>query len=253
MVEERWHALPVERALQVAGVDAEQGLSFAEARRRLEQYGYNELVAARGPTLLREFVGQFTDFIVLVLIGAALVSGPLLGEWTDAIAILVIVLLNGILGFVQEYRAEEALRALRRLTAPTAQVLREGRLHEIPAREIVPNDIIIIEPGDMIPADARLISTRSLSVDQAVLTGESMPAPKDAEAEVPIDAALADRPTMVYSSTVAVRGRGRALVVATGMQTELGRIARLVQEIAREETPLQQQLERVGRVLVYGA
>jgi len=253
VVEERWHALPVERAIEIAGSDAERGLSFAEARRRLEQYGYNELVTARRRSVLQEFIGQFTDFIVLVLIGAALVSGPLLGEWTDAIAILVIVVLNGILGFIQEYRAEQALEALKRLTAPTAEVLREGALHEIPAREVVPGDILIIETGDMLPADARLISTRNLSVDQAVLTGESEPVSKNAEAVLPPDTPVAERSNMVYSSTIAVRGRGRALVTATGFQTEFGRIARLVQEIGPEQTPLQVQLERVGRYLVYAA
>ncbi len=253
MEQERWHELTVAEALERAGIDPNHGLAADEARRRLRELGYNELRAAKGPSPLQQFIGQFNDFIVWVLIGAAIVSGPLLGEWTDAIAILVIVLLNGILGFVQEYRAEQALLALRRLTAPTAQVLRDGRPQEIPAREIVPGDIIIVETGDMIPADGRLIQTRNLSVDQAVLTGESAPVHKDAEAEVPPDAPLADRATMVYSSTIAVRGRGRALVTATGMATELGRIAQLVQEIVAEETPLQQELERVGRYLVYAA
>jgi len=251
--EERWHALPVDRALQIAGVDPNDGLTFDEARDRLEQLGYNELVAKKGPTVLQQFLGQFNDFVIFVLIGAAAVSGLILGEIVDAFAILVIVLLNGILGFVQEYRAEQALRALRRLTAPTAQVLREGRPHKVQAREIVPGDVVIIETGDMIPADGRLVSARNLSVDQAVLTGESAPVRKDSEVHVAIDAPLADRDTMVYSSTVAVRGRGRALVTATGMRTELGRIAQLVQEIAVETTPLQQQLERVGRYLVYAA
>ena len=250
MQEERWHALSVDRALEIAGVDPNRGLTFAEANRRLQESGYNELVAARGPTLLQQFLGQFTDFVVLVLIAAAIVSG-LVGELVDALAILVIVLLNGILGFVQEFRAEQALQALKRLTAPTATVLREGRPHEVPARQIAPGDIVIIDTGDMIPADGRLISARTLLVDQAVLTGESVPVRKDPEAEVATDAPLAERSTMVYSSTVAVRGRGRALVTATGMHTELGKIAQLVREIGRELTPLQRQLDRVGRLLVY--
>ena len=252
MQEERWHALSVDRALEVAGVDPNRGLTFAEANRRLQEFGYNELVAARGATLLQQFLGQFTDFVVLILIAAAIVSG-LVGEVVDALAILVIVLLNGILGFVQEFRAEQALQALKRLTAPTATVLREGRPHEIPARQIAPGDIVIIDTGDMIPADGRLISARTLSVDQAVLTGESAPVRKDSEAEVATDAPLAERSTMVYSSTVAVRGRSRVLVTATGMQTELGKIAQLVREIGREPTPLQRQLERVGRLLVFAA
>jgi Ca2+-transporting ATPase len=253
VAEERWHTLPVGSALEVAGVGGGEGLTFAQARRRLEEYGHNELAAARGPTLLQQLVAQFNDFIVFVLIGAAVLSGPILGEWVDATAIVIIVVLNAILGFVQEARAEQAIQALRRLTAPTATVLREGYPHEISARDIVPGDILIIETGDMLPADARLTSTRNLSLDQAVLTGESTPVSKDAEADVAVDAPLPDRMTMVYSGTVVVRGRARALVTATGMRTELGRIARLVQEIGIETTPLQLQLERVGRFLVYGA
>ncbi len=249
--EERWHALPVGRTLETAGVDPEVGLSFAQARERLERYGPNELAVAKGPTALQTFLSQFNDFIIYILIGAAIISGVVLGEVIDAIAIIVIVILNGVLGFIQEYRAEQALQALRQLTAPTATVLREGHPHEVPAREIVPGDIVIIETGDMVPADARLVSARNLSIDQAVLTGESAPVRKEAEVEVPVDAPLADRDTMVYSSTIATRGRGRALVTATGMRTELGRIAQLVQEIGPETTPLQQQLDRLGRYLVF--
>ncbi len=253
MDEERWHALPVDRALGLAGVDPNHGLSSAEAGRRLDEIGYNELALVAGPSPLQLLASQFTDFIIWVLLAAALISGPILGEWTDAIAITVIVLLNGILGFVQEYQAGKALAALRQLTAPTATVVRDGRVHEIPAREVVPGDILIIETGDLIAADARLVETRNLSIDQAVLTGESAPVAKEAEDVAAPDAPLADRDNMVYSSTVATRGRGRALVTATGPRTELGKIARMVQEIGPELTPLQQELDRVGRYLVYAA
>lgn len=174
--EERWHALATDRALEAAGVDPEQGLSMQEAAQRIVEVGYNELAAVRGPSALQQFVGQFNDLIVWILLAAALISGPFLGEWTDAIAIVIIVLLNGILGFVQEYRAGKALEALRELTAPIAEVLRDGRLHEIPARELAPGDVIVIELGDLIPADGRLISAHNLSVDQAVFTGEAAPA-----------------------------------------------------------------------------
>ncbi|HOQ99615.1 MAG TPA: cation-translocating P-type ATPase [Anaerolineae bacterium] len=253
MEEERWHAVSVEAALQSAQVNPNHGLSSAEARRRLDEIGYNELAVVQGPSPLQLFVGQFNDFIVWVLLAAAIVSGPVLGEWTDAIAITVIVILNGLLGFVQEYRAGKALEALRQLTAPTATVVRDGRPHEIPAREVAQGDILIIETGDLVAADGRLVETRNLSIDQAVLTGESAPVAKEAETTAPADAPLADRDNMVYSSTVATRGRGRALVVATGPRTELGKIARMVQEIAPEATPLQQQLDRVGHYLVYAA
>ncbi|MGQ9683601.1 MAG: cation-translocating P-type ATPase [Anaerolineae bacterium] len=248
-----WHALTASEALETAGVDADLGLRTEDALRRLEEVGPNQLAAVPKPSALQQFAGQFNDLIVWVLLVAALVSGPVLGEWTDAAAILVIVLLNGVLGFIQEYRAGKALEALRRLTAPTAQVLRDGRLHEIPALEIVPGDIIVIEEGDLVPADARLISTRNLSVDQAPFTGEAAPVHKEAEGAAEVQAPLADRNTMVFASTVAVRGRGRALVTATGANTEIGRIAQLVQEIEPEETPLQLELERVGRLLIYAA
>ena len=250
---EHWFALPGEEALAEQRVDPEQGLSFDEAAHRLELVGYNELETAKGPTALQQFIGQFNDLIVWVLIAAALVSGPLLGQWIDAIAIIVIVFVNGALGFIQEYRAEQALQALKRLTAPAAQVIRGGRLHEIPARDVVPGDILVIETGNLIPADGRLLSAHNLFVDQALLAGEAAPAPKAAEADVPPEAPLADRSTMVYSSTVVTRGRGRAVVTATGMRTELGRIAQLVQAIGHEETPLQQELERVGKYLLYAA
>jgi len=251
--EDRWYLLPVDQALAQAGTHPDEGLSFQEAHRRLEEFGYNELPTVKGPTPLQQFIGQFNDFIVWVLLGAAIISGPLLGEWTDAAAIFVIVLINGFLGFFQEYRAEQSLQALKELTAPTAQVLREGRLHELPAREIVPGDIIAIETGDLIPADGRLISTRNLTVDQALLTGESSPAHKEAEAIASPEAPLADRNNMVFSGTIVAQGRGRVLITATGVRSEIGRIAEMVQEIGPEVTPLQLELERVGRYLVYAA
>ena len=253
MEQERWHAIPVERALELAGVDPNHGLTSEEARRRLTEVGYNELAVVRGPSPLRLFAEQFNSFIIWVLLAAAVISGPVLGEWTDAIAIVVIVVLNGILGFVQEFQASRALEALRQLTAPTATVVRDGRPHEIPAREVVPGDILVIEAGDLLAADGRLIEAHNLAVDQGVLTGESAPVGKRADVVVPPDTPVAERDNMVYSSTVATRGRGRALVVATGPQTEIGKIARMVQEIAPEATPLQEELDRVGRYLVYAA
>jgi len=251
--EERWHAIPVERALELAGVDPNHGLTSEQARQRLAEVGYNELAVVRGPSPLRLFAEQFNSFIVWVLLVAALISGPLLGEWTDAVAILVIVVLNGILGFAQEFQASRALEALRQLTAPTATVVRDGRAHEIPAREVVPGDILVVEAGDLLAADGRLVEAHNLSVDQAVLTGESAPAGKRADLVVDPDTPVAERNNMVFSSTVATRGRGRVLVTATGPRTELGKIARIVQEIAPEPTPLQEELDRVGHYLVYAA
>jgi Ca2+-transporting ATPase len=198
----------------------------------------------------RQFLDQFTDFIVLVLIAAALVSG-LLGELIDAVAILVIVVLNALLGFIQEYRAERAIRALRQMTAPTARVVRDDKEQTIPARDVVPGDLLILRAGDLIAADGRLIETRSLQIDESAFTGESVPVRKDLRRQTSSTALVSEQRDMVFASTLVTYGKGKAVVTATGMNTELGRIAGLVQSIERETTPLQQRLEQVGHWLVY--
>ncbi|HYN89951.1 MAG TPA: cation-translocating P-type ATPase, partial [Ardenticatenaceae bacterium] len=184
--------------------------------------------------------------------GAAIISG-ILGEWVDAIAIVVIVMLNAVIGFIQEYQAERAIEALQKLTAPNARVLRDGRMQAIPAREVVPGDLILIEQGDVVPADARLVGGQNLQVEEAALTGESVPVKKDPRVVLAVDAPLGDRRNMVYTSTQVTYGRGRAIATATGMQTELGKIAGLVESVKEEKTPLQEQLDRVGKYLVYAA
>jgi Ca2+-transporting ATPase len=247
----REHALALEGVLEHWGSDAGRGLSEEDAVDRLQKFGPNRLEEIGRVSPWRQFASQFTEFIILVLIGAAFVSG-ILQEWTDAIAILVIVLLNGILGFVQQYRAERALEALKKLAAPLARVIRQGEVRSIPAEELVPGDIIALEMGDLVPADARVLSDHLLQVDEASLTGESVPVKKDADVVLPDDAPLGDRSNMVYSSTVVTYGKGTAVVTNTGMDTELGKIAHLVQTMGREQTPLQEQLEGVGRLLVYG-
>lgn len=247
-----WHAEPLETLLSQWPQVSKQGLSQVEAAQRLAEVGWNELTVKKGESPLKKFLQQFTDFIVLILIGAALISG-LLGEWLDTIAIIVIVILNAVIGFIQEYRAEQAIEALKKLTAPTARVVRDGQVQIIPAREVVPADLILLEQGDVVPADARLIVTQSLRVEEAALTGESVPVKKDANAVVLSDAPIGDRRTMVYASTQVTYGKGRAVVTATGMQTELGRIAGLVESVEDDKTPLQEQLDRVGKYLVYAA
>lgn len=252
MREHIWHAKKVREVLDHWGVDPQQGLDSETARTRLAEWGPNLLQAKAKASPLEQFVRQFTDFIVLVLIGAALLSGPLLGEWTDAIAILAIVFLNATLGFIQEYRAERALEALKELTAPMATVLRQGETTTIPAKEVVPGDIILLETGSLVPADARLIEAHNLRTNESSLTGESTPVEKVAEETLDEQTPLGDRRNMVHSSTVVVYGKGRAVVTATGMNTELGKIAGMLQEIGEEQTPLQQELDRVGKLLVYG-
>lgn len=251
MSDAKEHALKAQAVLEQWRTDPERGLSDDAAARRLSEFGPNRLeeVGRRSPW--RQFADQFTEFIVLVLIGAALVSG-LLREWVDAAAILVIVVLNAILGFVQQYRAERALEALKKMAAPLGRVIRVGQIRNIPAEEVVPGDIIALEMGDLIPADARVLEDHLLKVDEASLTGESIPVKKMAGAVLDESAPLGDRRNMVYSSTVVTYGKGKAVVTDTGMRTELGRIAHLVQTVGQEKTPLQERLEEVGRLLVYG-
>ena len=246
------HALPAQAVLEAWGSDAQRGLPSGLAAQRSAEYGPNRLEEQAGVPAWRQFADQFTSFIILVLIGAAVISG-LLQEWMDAIAILVIVVLNGVLGFVQEYRAERALEALKRMAAPLARVVRDGEVGSIPAEELVPGDVIRLEMGDLVPADARLLEDHLLQVDEASLTGESVPVKKDAEVVLPEASSLGDRRNMVYLSTVVTYGKGAAVVTDTGMKTELGKIAHLLQTMGADLTPLQERLDKVGKLLVYAA
>ena len=247
----REHALSPEAVVEHWGTSAKGGLSEGLAAEKSNEFGPNRLEEIGRVSAWRQFASQFTEFIVLVLIAAAVVSG-ILQEWMDAIAILVIVVLNAILGFVQQYRAERALEALKKMAAPLARVIRDGETRSVPAQELVPGDVIALEMGDLVPADARLLEDHLLQVDEASLTGESVPVKKRADVVLSEDAPLGDRCNMVYSSTVVTYGKGIAVVTDTGMRTELGKIAHLVQTVGREQTPLQEQLDRLGKLLVYG-
>lgn len=249
---EMWRLSADEVARQVEA-DAEHGLTTEEARRRLCSQGANELPESPPPSLLSLFLSQFTSVIVWVLIGAAVISG-LLEDWLDAAAILTIVLLNGVLGFVQEFRAERSLAALRKMSVATARVVRDGTLRVIPARDVVSGDVVLLEAGDRIPADARLVYATNCHTQEASLTGESTPVEKSADAIDRPDVPLADRSNMVFMGTVAVSGKARALVTATGLTTELGHIATMIQKAAeaeRTETPLQQRLAQFGYTLLW--
>lgn len=229
--------------------DAQQGLTLGNAQTMLEKYGPNRLAEAPPEPLWKKLVGQFKDLVVWILIVAAVISG-VMGEWVDAIAILAIVLLNGLIGFFQEERAERALAALQKMSAPLAKVLRDGRLCSIPASEVVPGDILELEAGDNIAADARLVRLFGLKVQEAALTGESLPVEKDAGAVLLQATDLGDRRNMVFAGTIVAAGKATAVTVATGMQTELGKIARMLQRHDPEPTPLQRRLEELGRILV---
>lgn len=235
--------------LEALAADPQAGLSDPEARQRLAELGPNQLAAAERAPWWRMLLAQFQDFMVLVLLAATAISYAL-GEIADAITIVVIVAINAILGFVQEYRAERSLEALRQLTAPTARVRREGEELTVPARDLVPGDLLLLEAGDRIPADARLLEAASLEAEEAAMTGESLPVAKQPHWVGAADTALGDRRGMLYMGTSVSRGRGTAVVVETGMSTEMGRIAGLMQEVEQEETPLQRRLEQLGRWLV---
>jgi magnesium-transporting ATPase (P-type) len=239
-----WHAMTAEAALQHLGAERE-GLSPAEALRRLGIHGANELPAPpRTPMLLR-FLLQFNNALILFLLGAALLAGAL-GHWVDAAVIVGVITVNAIVGFVQEGRAEQALSALRAMLAPSARVLRAGQREAIPVSTLVPGDVVVLEAGDRVPADLRLLRARGLLVDEAVLTGESVASVKT-ESAVGAKAALGDREGMVYSGTLVAAGQGLGLVVATGSSTELGRISSLLGSVQSLTTPLLRQVNRFGR------
>ncbi|MDP2939152.1 MAG: calcium-transporting P-type ATPase, PMR1-type [Candidatus Omnitrophota bacterium] len=245
-----WHS-DVREIVGLLSTDLNKGLTQAEAKSRLDKFGPNQLKEKKGHSALSIFWEQFQDFIVWILIGAALVSG-FLKEWVDALAIVAIVILNAILGFIQEYRAEKSLAALKKLSAPNSKVIRDGQHNVILSNELVPGDLIELEAGDNIPADARLIwLTSNFGVLEASLTGESTPVLKTTLSLEEKDIPLADRANMLYMGTSVASGKARALVAETGMQTELGKIAGMIQGIERESTPLQKKLEQFGKWIVY--
>ncbi|MEP6933345.1 MAG: cation-transporting P-type ATPase, partial [Nitrospirota bacterium] len=250
-----WHSVPTDVLAMELRINPAVGLSADEAGRRQQSEGFNELPEAPPLSLVKLFFSQFTGVIVWVLIGAAVISG-LLEDWLDAATILAIVLLNGLLGFAQEFRAERSLAALRKMSVATARVFRDGVIRSIPARELVSGDVILLEAGDRIPADARLIYAANFQAQEASLTGESTSVQKHAEALEGADMPLADRTNMAFMGTIAVAGKARALVVATALRTELGRIASMIQkesEAERTETPLQRRLEQFGYTLLWFA
>ena len=244
--------MPTDKVLEALQTDPVKGLSSAEAAARLERYGPNALRERPRPTFWQRLLAQFQSFVIYILIFAAVLSAAL-GDWVEAAAIAAIVLLNAILGVVQEGKAEEALAALRKMAEPEATVLRDGHRETIPAEQIVPGDIIILETGDYVPADARLLEAMNLRIDESSLTGESVAVEKRADMQWPEDAILGDRGNMAYMGTIVTYGRGKAAVTGTGMHTEIGKIADMIQSTEEEETPLQRRLDQLGRTLSIGA
>lgn len=241
------HALPVDELVSAIHADIENGLSNDEARRRGIRFGPNRITEESGPSRWALLARQFSDVLVLILLAAALISGLLLGDWLEAGVIVAIVLLNSAIGFVQEVKAADAAEGLRRLASPTATVVRDGRESRVDTESIVPGDVILIESGDRVFADARVVSASRLQADESELTGESTPVFKSIE---PVDegSALGDRSSVVFAGTVVVSGHGRGIVIATGEETEIGRIAGMLRE-EEPPTPLEREMRHVGRRL----
>lgn len=243
-----WHTLETPHLLQSLQTTLEHGLSSAEAAKRRESLGPNTLIERGAKSPLKILWEQFSAVMVLILIAASALSA-FLGKWTEAASILAIVVLFGLLGFFQEYRAERAIAALKKLAVPNVRVRRAGELQEISARDLVPGDVVLLEAGNLLPADVRLLESVNLRIQEAALTGESEPVEKDAAPITKPDAPLGDRRNMGYMGTVVTYGRGTAVVVETGMRTELGKIATLIQNTSDEMTPLQKKLDHVGKLL----
>ena len=245
---------PIADVVSALGSDLTSGLTDDEARSRLERYGPNELASVARPPAWRRFLAQFEDVLVILLLVATAISA---GLWLverdaalpyEALAIFAVVLLNATIGYVQESRAEAAMAALRAMSAATARAIRNGGRRTVPASELVPGDLVIIEEGDTIPADGRLVESVALQAAEATLTGESLPVGKDTDA-IPEEVPLGDRHNMIFSGTAATYGHGAAVVTATGMRTEMGRIAGLLRDTADDPTPLQRELDRTGKIL----
>ena len=251
-VTSNWHSLPLDEVIQQLDSHLQTGLNAAEVESRQTHFGLNQLTEARKPSFLQMVLDQLKNFVVIMLIVASIVS-MFLGEWVDAIAIMTIVILNAVLGVVQERRAEKALAALKKLAAPEAIVLRDGHRISLPARELVPGDLVFLETGNYIPADVRLVEAINLQIDESALTGESVAVQKNATVTLDKDIPLGDQRNTAFTGSIVTYGRGTGIVVSTGMHTQLGLIATMLQSVEEEETPLQKRLNQLGKTLGWGA
>lgn len=245
----KYHEMKEQDVEKVLNTDFSEGLSESDTRKRQKQHGFNELEEGEKQSALLLFFSQFKDFMVLVLLGAVLISG-LLGEYIDAIAIIAIVVINGFLGFFQERKAEKSLHALKELSAPQVSVLREGEWMKVPSKELVPGDVIKFSSGDRIGADVRIIDSKSLEIEESALTGESLPVAKTTERIDKGNVGLGDLENMAFMGTMVTRGSGAGVVVATGMKTAMGQIADMLQNAETMITPLQRRLQQLGKILI---
>ncbi len=246
-----WYQTTAPNAMELLQ-STESGLTTEDAAARLAQYGPNELVERGGRSPWSILIEQFTNILTLLLIAAAIVSA-FLGDWIEAVVILIIVILNGVLGFTQEYRAEQSMAALKKMSVPTVRVRRGGRVLDVEAGSLVPGDVVILETGNVVPADGRVLRSLNMRAMEAALTGESEAVEKDPTLVFDNSLPLGDRRNMVYSGTIINYGRGEMMVTGTGMNTELGNIATMLQDVIEEATPLQQRLDRLGKLLAIAA
>ncbi|RPI31660.1 MAG: HAD family hydrolase, partial [Chloroflexota bacterium] len=247
-----WHSLHADDVLKTLETFEDSGLPAAEAERRVQEFGPNQLNEAPPTTFLQMLWEQFNNFVVIMLVVASVISA-VLGEYVEATAILAIVVLNAALGVIQERRAEQALAALRKLAAPEAHVIRDGSRQVIPSSRLVPGDLVLLEAGNYVPADVRLLEAINLRVEEAALTGESVPVQKDASARLEKDIPLGDRKNTAFMGTLVNYGRGKGIVVGTGMRTQIGLIAEMLQSVEQEPTPLQRRLDQLGKTLGWAA
>ena len=247
-----WHAIDTEEVLAELNTYKKTGLSSEEVKSRLENFGPNQLTEAPPTTFWHMLWEQFNNFVVILLIAAAVISA-LLGDYIEATAIMAIVILNAALGIIQEYRADQALSALRELAAPEAHVKRDGHRLTVPSRELVPGDLVFLETGNFVPADLRLLEAMNLRIEEAALTGESVPVQKDAAARLNANIPIGDRKNTAFMGTVVNYGRGMGAVVATGMSTQIGLIAEMLHSVEQEATPLQKRLDQLGKTLGWAA
>ena len=243
-----WYQKGNDDLIQELNTNINSGISQDEANQRLEKYGPNELKEEAKQSFLSKLLAQFKDVLVLILIAAALISA-FVGEPVDAIVIIAIVIVNAILGLYQEGKAEKSLEALKKMSAPNAKVIRDGNQTVVPSSAVVPGDIVVLETGDIIPADLRLVEASNLKVEEASLTGESVPVEKNANIKFDEEVSLGDRVNMAFSSTIVSYGRGKGVVIGTGHDTEIGKIATMIQTFDTEETPLQKKLNQLGKIL----
>ncbi len=250
-----WFNVTVDETIKQLGTDLEKGITKEEVSKRQKEYGLNELAAKKKKSTFVKFLEQFKDFMIIVLIISAIVSGVVgvmeegLSGITDTVIILVVVIVNAIIGVLQENKAEKSLEALQKLSSHVAKVIRDGKLEVVPSRELVPGDLVVIETGDYVPADLRIVEAVNLKSQESALTGESVPVEKNAEKIDDEKIGLGDRINMLFSSSLITYGRGKAIVVETGMNTEVGKIANIINSAEEGSTPLQQKLDKLGKTL----